>query len=71
MSANLVHDFAVESVVDVEAAVGFCSEPVVQVVNVVQNLIAFVDAMDFSMNSDCDDVQALIWWQLCREVVRL
>jgi hypothetical protein len=27
--------------------------------------------MDFGMNSDCDDVHALIWWQLCREVVRL
>ena len=54
-----------------EAAVGFCGEPVVQVLNVVEDFIAFVDAMDFSMNSDCDDVQALVWWQLCREVVRL
>ena len=71
MSASLVHNFAVEIVVDVKAAMGFCGEPVVQVVNVVQNLIAFVDAMDFSMNSDCDAVQALVWWQLCREVVRL
>ena len=58
MSANLVHNFAVEIVVDVKAAMGFCGEPVVQVVNVVQDLVAFVNAMDFSMDSYCDDVQA-------------
>jgi hypothetical protein len=66
ISANFVHGFAIEVVVDVKAAMGFCGEPVVQVVNVVQDLVAFVNAMDFGMDSDCDDVQALIWWQLCR-----